>query len=360
MNLGIFFSPGESLKLLKVTGQEIRFINLYLKKYSKNFEKVYVFSYANEGRKINNNIFIVPNTTNLHRLLYGVFLPLIHKREINDCNVIRGFGLASAVSSLFLRKPFVFNWAYEYKDFVKIERKPLYIPFYLLLEKIAFFKSKAVFVATKNKIEKLKRKKFVYLPNGVDLNLFTERLRLFKNSKQLQGGMVYVGRLEKQKNLFFLLDAVSKLTQKHRAITFIGSGSQEQGLKKYATFKKVNLKILPPVKSSKLPVLLNNFSVFTLPSLAEGSPKVLLEAMALGLVPVVTDFSTARDIIKDGFNGYITSYNTHDYARNLQSILDSDIQYSRFSKNSVQTIKNKFNLTQLIAKEIKVLKEVSQ
>lgn len=350
MNLGIFLSPGESLNLMKKTGQDVRFVKLYLEAYAKNFTKVYVFSYEDENPNLPKNVRLIPNQTRLHRLIYAIMLPIINKKVINDCDVIRGFGLASSLSSFFLAKPFVFNWAYNYIEFAKLENKLWYIPFYYLLEKIAFFKSKNVFIATIEKFKKIKSGKFIYLPNGVDINLFKK-----KGTGGI--GIVFVGRLEKQKNLFFLIEAVSKMPKKLRVITFVGQGLLKNKLKKYAVKKKVDLKIVPPVSNSQLPKLLNNFSILTLPSLFEGSPKVLLEAMALGLVPVVTNFPTAKEVIKNGRNGFITTFDVTEFGSLLESLVNNNTLIEKISKNATKSIVQNFNLENLITKEISILKE---
>lgn len=351
MNLGILLGIGESLSQMEKSGQKERFINLYLKRYAKNFSKVYLFSYENESYPLPKNVILVSKKTSLHRYLYALLITIINRNQIKDCDVVRGFGLTSTVPAFFSSKPFLFNWPYDYSKFLKIEKKYLFIPFYLILEKIAFIKSKYVLVATKQKLQNLKGKKFIYLPNGVNL---TE----FKKAGKLNNGFVFVGRLEKQKNLYFLIDAISKLPNRMRHVTFIGSGSLEGHLKKYAIKKKTSLKILPPVKNTLLPKLLSKFSIFTLTSLAEGSPKVLLEAMAMGLVPVVTNFSTAKEVIKDNLNGFITNYDSDIYSQKLEILMRKHNLYEKMSKNAVESIYNNFNSEKLIAKEIKYLKNI--
>lgn len=359
MNLGIFLSVGDSLENMRKSGQKDRFINLYLKPYSKNFEKVYVFSFGDKELTLPKNVILVPNKSSIHRYLYVFLLPLIHRNEIKDCDVIRGFGLTSSASALLLIKnskgkriPFIFNWAYDYIKFSRVEKKYFYIPIYFLLEKLALIKADKIFIATKAKMKTLNDQKFIYLPNGVDLNIF--------NARPIGKGPLFVGRFEKQKNLFFLIDAIAKLPKKYREITFIGQGSQEKQLKKYAAAQNVSLNILSPVKNAELPKLLSKFSIFTLTSLAEGSPKVLLEAMAIGLVPVVTDFSTAREIIDDGQNGYLTKYNNQIYASRLESLMGNNILLNKISQRAKQTITSSFNLETLLKKEIKSLKEAAQ
>jgi|SRR3990167_1641545 len=347
MNLGIFLSPGESISSMKKTGQDVRFIELYLKIYAKKFEKVYLFSYVAEKPKLPKNIILVSNKTRLPRLVYALLLPFVNKQALQKCDVIRGFGLASSLSTILTNRPFVFNWAYDYIHSVKIEKKFWYIPLYYLLEKIAFLKAKRVLIATVEKFKKCKGGKFIYLPNGVDVSLF-------KGSEITGSGAVFVGRLEKQKNLFFLIDAISKL--KKPEIDFIGGGSHKFELEKYAIGKKVVLRIIPSVPNSKLPNLLKKYSIFTLPSFSEGSPKALLEAMSLGLIPVVTNFRTAKEVVKDDENGLIVNYNAQEFADKIKFLMKNKNARARFSQAAVRTIKRDFDQRKLISKEVSILK----
>lgn len=352
MTLGIFLGIGESLEQMEKSGQKERFINQYLKEYAKRFDKVYLFSYANETDNLPRNVILIPNKSGFHRFLFSLFLPLVNRKQISDCDVVRGFGLTSAISSFLLAKPFIFNWPYDYGEFLRIEKRYILIPVFKFLEWVAFLKSNKILIATKLKLKSLKGSKFIYLPNGVDINLFAP-------ARGLGSGMVYIGRLEKQKNLFFLLDAVASLPQGERVITFIGKGTQENDLKKYAHGKSISLKILPPVANSQLPKILSRFSIFTLPSFSEGSPKVLLEAMAAGLAPVVTNFTTVTDIIQDGINGFVTSYDIEKYSAKLELLLKDVELAKKIGVSARQTITKNFNIGDLITKEIKIIKEAT-
>lgn len=353
MNLGIFLGIGESLKQMEKSGQKDRFINLYLKRYAKDFSKVYLFSYENESCTLPENVIVVPKKLSLHRYLYSLLIPIINRKQVNDCDIIRGFGLTSAIPAFLTSKPLIFNLPYTYTDFLKIEKKYLLIPIFYILEKLALLRSEIVLVATKQKLKTFKGQKYIYFPNGVDLTVF-------KRKESLGKGIVFVGRMEKQKNLFFLIDAVSKLPTNMKSITFIGSGSQEAHLKNYAIKKKVSLTLMPPVDNLRLPELLKRFSIFTLPSLVEGNPKVLLESMALGLVPVVTNFSTAKEVVRDAQNGFITNYDVNIYSRKLKMLNRNVDLDKRMSKNAVQTIFDNFNLEKLISEEIQILKAAAE
>lgn len=352
MILGIFLTPGDSLENMSKSGQDIRFIKLYLEKYSKEFSKVYLFTYGEDrDYKLPSNVVLIPNNKKIHRLVFAILLPLLKRRYIKQCNVIRGFGLASSLSSILLSKTFTFNWAYDYIEFSKITGKYIYIPFYYILEKIALFKADIIFIATKKKYVKLKGTKYIYLPNGVDLTLFKPK----KNKKK---GVVFAGRFDKQKNLFMLLKAISIAPNSYRKITFIGAGPLEKELKEYAANNKVSLKIIKPVKNTRLPKILSEFSVFALTSLSEGSPKSLMEAMALGLTPVVTNFSTASEFIRDKVDGVICDFNEKIISKNISNLLSKSSFRNKVSANAVNRIRKDFDHSKLIKKEITILKSL--
>jgi len=360
MNLGIFLSIGDSLEDMKKSGQDERFINLYLNRYLKAFNKIYLFSYDELNFELPKNVVLVNKKNKMHRYLYALLLPLLYKNTIERCDVIRGFGLSSSVSSFLISRPifkkkisFVFNWPYDYWQFLALEKKYAIAIVFKILEFTAFFRADTVLVATRDKLKKVKGKKYVYLPNGVDTSLF-------KPIARKKSGIIFVGRLEKQKNLIFLLDAVSNLVKKERVITFVGKGSQEKKLKEYAIKKNVELTVFNPVPNSQLPKLLSKFSIFTLTSFAEGSPKVLLEAMAMGLVPTVTSFSTSKDIIKNGQNGFVTDFDVLKYSRRLENLLNNNALLKKISKNTRESVEKDFNLEKLIASEIKILKNASK
>lgn len=355
MNLGVFLSVGDSFTDMNKSGQADRFINTYIKNYAKSFEKIYIFPYENEKWQLPKNVILIPKKGNLHRYIYSLLLPIIHRRDVEKCDVIRGFGLTSSVSSILLarplqskRTPFIFNWAYDYQEFLKIEKRYVMSVVLKVLEIIAFLRAKKIIIATLSKFNKLKGKKYIYIPNGVDL-------KIFKAYNKKRNGIVFVGRFEKQKNLFFLLRCISKLPTKYAGITFVGSGSQEKKLKIFAKKLNVNLTVKKPVKNSQLPKVLSSYSIFALTSYAEGSPKVLIEAMACGLVPVVTSFNTAGDIVKDGEDGYICEF-SNEYTRKVLSLLLNDKIRQKMSQKSSLKIRNYFDLETLTKKEILLLK----
>ncbi|MBA7659549.1 N-acetyl-alpha-D-glucosaminyl L-malate synthase [subsurface metagenome] len=59
------------------------------------------------------------------------------------------------------------------------------------------------------------------------------------------------------------------------------------------------------VDYDKIPEYLNASDIFVSVPSSDSTSNSLLEAMACGVAPIVSDFPTSREIIKDGWSGYI-------------------------------------------------------
>jgi len=79
----------------------------------------------------------------------------------------------------------------------------------------------------------------------------------------------------------------------------------DEVLATFAPQDRERVHAIPSYGRSELPELLAGHGVFLFPSPAEGSSLALLEAMAGGLVPVVTRTGAAADLIEPGANGFL-------------------------------------------------------
>lgn len=70
-------------------------------------------------------------------------------------------------------------------------------------------------------------------------------------------------------------------------------------------------------KQADMPAVFSQAHIVCLPSYREGLPKVLIEAAACARPIVATDVPGCREIVQDGFNGYLVP------ARNVESLADA-------------------------------------
>lgn len=117
---------------------------------------------------------------------------------------------------------------------------------------------------------------------------------------------VYVGRLTAVKNLEFLISAFNRLP--HLSLTIVGFGEQEALLREMAG---ENIYFTGAVDNKLLPNLYREHDVFILPSRSEPWGLVVEEALNNGLPVLVSDrVGCAEEIVREGDNGYIFTYNS--------------------------------------------------
>lgn len=154
--------------------------------------------------------------------------------------------------------------------------------------------------------ERLPGKNVLLLPNGIDLGALRERDALRSSSGGGPVRAIYIGRLAPRKGLSEILDAFSRLKGKNVArLVIAGSGPDEAALK--ARVRSLGLEeevsFAGPAYGEHKARLLRESDLLLLPSYSEGLPYALLEAMAAGVVPVVTRVGAIPDVLEDGVHG---------------------------------------------------------
>lgn len=153
------------------------------------------------------------------------------------------------------------------------------------------------------------------LPNFVDVDLFKPDSTVQKTS----GLVGFVGRLAPQKNLSALIEAASQV--EGVKLRFIGEGEQAQTLQMLADELGVSLELIGNVPQEEIPRLLANCEVFALPSLYEGMPKALVEAMAMELAVVATKVEGSETLLQHKRTGWLCpSPSADDLSEGLRQV----------------------------------------
>ncbi len=146
--------------------------------------------------------------------------------------------------------------------------------------------------------------------NGISFTRFQlpsdERLRRELEIAPTDVVVGFIGRLEEQKGITHLLHAVEALSKDLRNIKVLiaGEGSWKQRLQDEASALGLRNVLFLGFRRDT-PHLLRVFDVFVLPSLFEGLPVVLIEAMAAGCAVVATRIGGVEEVVVDGFNGIL-------------------------------------------------------
>lgn len=122
--------------------------------------------------------------------------------------------------------------------------------------------------------------------------------------------LLYVGYLKHMKGLNYLLEAVAALVREGRDVrlTLVGSGPLESELREQMHVLSIRgrVEFLGYVAMGPaLNAAYDAADVFVFPSLSEGSPRVVLEALAHSLPTVSTKVGSVPDLIRDRETGLI-------------------------------------------------------
>lgn len=158
-------------------------------------------------------------------------------------------------------------------------------------------------------------------------------------------GIIYVGRLEKEKGVELLIKITNQLKQK---ILVIGEGRLEKQLK-----KNKRLVILKTLEHKKIESYIEQSKLLVLPSLNEGMPNVVLEAGIIGVPTVARNFLGASEIINDGIDGMIGE-NDSDLVDKIKYLLDNEEIRKSMGQRMREKVKKKFGY-QLQSKFVKIL-----
>ncbi len=135
-------------------------------------------------------------------------------------------------------------------------------------------------------------------PMGTDIKLFKPMPK--KNDKFI---VITVANDVVRKGMIYLINAFNSLSLENAELWLVGT-LNNQLLKKITKLEDNNI-IFGSVNEFKLPELYSQSTIFCLPTLEDGGPMVIPQAMACGLPVISSEYSVAPDFITDGEEGFI-------------------------------------------------------
>ena len=145
------------------------------------------------------------------------------------------------------------------------------------------------------------------------------------------------GRLVNKKGHNYLLEAFAIINPKDWRLIILGDGPLRKDLENMAKKLGIQDKVQFMGTVINVDVWLNKASIFAFPSLWEGFPNALAEAMAAGLPVVSFDCPTGpSDLIKNGENGYLIDMkDTNNFAKKLKLLIENEDLRVQLSKEAI-------------------------
>jgi 1,2-diacylglycerol 3-alpha-glucosyltransferase len=170
------------------------------------------------------------------------------------------------------------------------------------------------------------------LPTGVDLACFRPGDRAAARAAlglpATARVALYVGRLDPEKNLAFLLDGLAGVADPDLRLLLVGRGTQEAALRRSAGARRLagRLEFRGGVRPDALPAYYQAADVFVFASTTETQGLAVLEAMACGLPVVAVRASGVEEAVVDGVSGLLVPEHAGVFAAAVHEVLaDPDL-----------------------------------
>ena len=309
-----FYPINKNVTWIKIPKKDIS-------KKSNIFDKIKkLFLYRNVIKKIKPNYIVCFQSGPFHAL--SIYLSFIKKRLIL-CERESPYQLKEFRLSNFIRMLFLFN---AHKIIVQFDEYKKYFP-------------------------NIYRDKIFTIHN--DITNVT-----FSSIKKKKITFLSVGRLEKVKNYFLLIDACKLIPTKYDyELTILGEGSLQKTIEKYIKNNSLENKIKLIPNTTEINNFYTSSKYFISTSINEGFPNALAEALKSGLPCIgLENCDGVNILIKDKFNGFLIQNNRYKIRDIIIKLINmSDIDYKKFSSNARNSVKN-YTTKKMIKEWEKILK----
>ena len=155
-----------------------------------------------------------------------------------------------------------------------------------------------------------------------------------------------VGRFSPQKNHAGFLEALAQVVLSHPDVTvlFAGEGELEEEIRRETDRRGLSGHVLFLGLRRDIPRILEASDLLALPSLWEGLPNVMLEAMAAGLPVVATRVGGVPDVLTDGTTGILCETSPEAIAQGLLRALDRPDEAARMAAAARELIRERYDI----------------
>lgn len=177
---------------------------------------------------------------------------------------------------------------------------------------------------------------------------------------QKENCVIFVGRLDKNKNALLFLKAVAKLPkclQNKYEFLVIGEGDEKENLKQCALNLGIKVSFLGKVQNIK--AVYERAKILCLCSFVEGLPTVLIESLFFKIARISTDYeNSAHDLIHDAKDGFIVPKDDEvAMSKKLELLMNDENLRLSLVDEAFKRCKD-FNSTHITQKWLRLIEEL--
>ncbi|HEY3354515.1 MAG TPA: glycosyltransferase [Polyangia bacterium] len=171
----------------------------------------------------------------------------------------------------------------------------------------------------------------------------------------------FVGRLSPQKGINYLLDAAARLHgRKNVYFVIIGEGELRPAIERQLKGEQLDDRVFLLGRRDDVPDLLSELDIVVLPSLREGTPMALLEAMGVGRAVVASAVGGVRDVVEDGRTGLIVApTDVPALAAAIEHLVDHAGERQQIGAAAAASVREKFSGAAMTRRYTRIYKQVA-
>lgn len=225
--------------------------------------------------------------------------------------------------------------------FIKYTKVFLFIPEYVLFL-LSSLKADKVFTNGHHIANKLKKLRINAKPlistTLTEEDLFNKDSTISINNNCIK--LLYVGYLRKAKGVDILINALNILNRKYPnkfSLTIVGSGEEAENLIQLASKYNVKVEFTGHIDDrEQLNSVMRKHDIFCFASLSEGSPRVILEALASGLFVITTPVGSLPYVFKENIDLLYFDFNNAISLSNQVLRICGDVNLQRKLRSNIK------------------------
>jgi len=289
-----------------------------------------------------------------------------HKKDIKVVFFIfgRDLQILPIILSKFLRKKvFIRSDSRPTRIITEyLENKnPLKIWLFTIIEEINYRLADSIFTECEYAIKDNNLEKY---GKTSSLNLYTDTHRFISTKKLFERSfdVGYIGRFHEEKGILNIINSIKIITQHYPDIKIFIAGEGHLLDELINIIKRDNIQknvhLHQWIPHSELPEFLNQIKILLNPSIKEGLPNMILEAMACETIVLATPVGAIPGVVRDGETGFIMENNSPKcIADNVIRVLQSPDQ-EQVAERGRKLVEENYSFEKTVETWKRVLQEV--
>lgn len=201
----------------------------------------------------------------------------------------------------------------------------------------------------------LRDSKIIVIPNAVSSPIAEDKFCSRRKQRRFllhvaanEHVIGYLGRLSSEKGLAHLVEAFEEIIRTRMGVklVIVGDGPERGALEQRVRAKRIVDKVVFAGFQTEPEDWYPAFDTFVLPSLTEGTPLALLEAMAAGVPVIASAVGGVPKIVTDGVNGMLVEPGDPSaITEKLRIVLENSELAWRIGRAGMETVKTEYSIS---------------